>query len=75
MKAVAAAGVRTRVPYATRHTFAAWSLIIDIDPLRLHKLMGHGSKKMVYEVYGAYVERLEEDREAIRAFFGDDFGV
>jgi len=29
---------------------------------------------MVYEVYGAYVERLEEDREKIRAFFGEDFG-
>lgn len=74
VKAVAAAGVRFRVPYTTRHTFAAWSLIIDVDPLRLHKLMGHGSKKMVYEVYGAYVERLEEDRSQIKAFFGEDFG-
>lgn len=71
VKAIAAAGVRYRVPYVTRHTFAAWSLIIDIEPLRLHKLMGHGSKKMVYEVYGIYVERLEEDREQIQAFFGE----
>ena len=74
VKAERAAGVRHRVPYALRHTFAAWSLIIDIAPLKLHKLMGHASKKMVYEIYGVYVERLEEDREEIRAFFGEDFG-
>ncbi|HEY5514472.1 MAG TPA: integrase, partial [Geomonas sp.] len=75
VKAVAASGVRYRVPYTTRHTFAAWSLIINVEPLRLHKLMGHGSKKMVYEVYGIYVERLEEDREQIAVFFGEDFTV
>jgi integrase len=73
VKAVSAAGVRFRVPYATRHTFAAWCLLIGITPLRLHKLMGQGSKKMVYEVYGVYVERLEEDKEKIKAFFGEDF--
>ena len=43
---------QVRVPYALRHTFAAWGLIINIAPLKLHKLMGHASKKMVYEIYG-----------------------
>ena len=35
--------------------------------------MGHGSKQMVYEVYGNYVEGLEEDREKILNYFGEDF--
>ena len=65
--------VRHRVPYCLRHTFAAWSLIIDMEPLRLYQLMGHASKQMVYEVYGNYVQKLEEDREEILAFFGEDF--
>lgn len=73
VKAEKISGVRHRVPYCLRHTFAAWSLIIDMEPLRLHRLMGHASKKMVYEVYGNYVEKLERDREEILAFFGKDF--
>lgn len=62
-----------RVPYVLRHSFAAWALTIDISPNRLVGLMGHGSKQMVYEVYGKYVEGLEEDREKILDYFGGDF--
>lgn len=60
-------------PYTTRHSFAAWSLTIRIDPNRLVYLMGHNSKKMIYETYGEYVEGLEEDFGFIRDYFGDDF--
>ena len=35
--------------------------------------MGHASKQMVYEVYGNYVEGLEEDAEKIYHYFGQDF--
>ena len=35
--------------------------------------MGHGSKKMVYEVYGKYVEGLETDAGNILGYFGKDF--
>jgi len=34
--------------YTARHSFAAWSLTIGINPLRLVQLMGHASKQMVY---------------------------
>ncbi len=37
------------------------------------ELMGHASKQMVYEVYGNYVEGLEEDAELIFEYFGEDF--
>ncbi|GAM11349.1 putative lambdoid prophage Rac integrase [Geobacter sp. OR-1] len=67
------AGLTHRVPYVLRHSFAAWSLTIGIDPNRLVSLMGHGSKQMVYEVYGNYVEGLEKDREKILDYFGRDF--
>ena len=40
---------------------------------KLVRLMGHGSKKMVYEVYGDYIEGLEEDAWKILAYFGRDF--
>lgn len=72
-KAVAQAGIPPMTSYSARHSFAAWSLIIGINPLRLVKLMGHASKQMVYEVYGNYVDGLEEDAESIMEYFGSDF--
>jgi len=36
-------------------------------------LMGHGSKKMVYENYGKYMDGLEADQKKILAFLGTDF--
>jgi integrase len=74
-KAVEASGIIHVTSYSARHSFAAWSLIVGINPLRLVKLMGHASKQMVYEVYGNYVEGLEKDCERILEYFGSDFGV
>jgi integrase len=67
------AGIPYRKLYALRHTFAAWSLIAGVHPERLVRLMGHGSKQMVYEVYGKYMEGLEMDRDRIREYLGEDF--
>jgi integrase len=44
-----------------------------MHPERLVRLMGHSTKKMVYETYGKYVEGLESDGELIRGYFGNDF--
>ncbi|MHC1698970.1 MAG: tyrosine-type recombinase/integrase [Geobacteraceae bacterium] len=67
------AGVVYRKPYTTRHTFAAWSLCLRMDPNRLVALMGHGSKQMIYEVYGQYVKGLEDDQLLILNYFGRDY--
>jgi len=67
------AGIKYRVPYSTRHTFAAWALTLNMNPNKLVNLMGHGSKKMVYEVYGRYVDDLETDAGKILEYFGNDF--
>lgn len=72
-KAQKASGIIDKVPYSLRHTFAAWALTIRIDPNKLVRLMGHGSKKMVYEVYGDYIEGLEEDFWQILVYMGKDF--
>ena len=68
------AGIPCKVPYTTRHSFAAWALTLRMDPNRLVRLMGHSSKKMVYEVYGNYVDGLEKDTGLISDYFGCDFG-
>jgi integrase len=66
-------GVAYKVPYAMRHSFAAWALTLRMDPNKLVNLMGHSSKKMIYDVYGNYVEGLEEDAGKILGYFGKDF--
>ena len=71
--ALDAADVPYRKPYTTRHTFAAWSLTAGTGPNKLVNLMGHASKQMIYEVYGRFVEGLDEDKEAIIDYFGEDF--
>jgi len=67
------AGIAYKVPYVTRHSFAAWALTLRMDPNKLVNLMGHSSKKMIYEVYGNYVEGLEEDAGKILEYLGRDF--
>ena len=72
-KAFKLSGVKYRRPYALRHSHAAWALAIGVDPNRLAFRMGHGSKQMVFEVYGSYIPGVETDREKIREYFGEDF--
>ncbi|QEM68914.1 tyrosine-type recombinase/integrase [Geobacter sp. FeAm09] len=72
-KTVVKCGIPYRPPYSIRHSFAAWSLLVGIEPLRLVKLMGHGSKQMVYEVYGNYLDGLEGDYWEIVNYFGKDY--
>ncbi len=72
-KASQASGISDKVPYSMRHSFAAWALTLRIDPNRLVRLMGHGTKKMIYEVYGDYIEGLEEDFWQILEYYGRDF--
>lgn len=72
-RAIAKCNIPYRPPYSLRHSFAAWCLLIGIEPLRLVRLMGHGSKQMVYEVYGNYLDGIETDYWDILNYFGKDF--
>jgi integrase len=71
--ALKAAGLQYKKPYTTRHSFASWSLAIDKNMNMLVSLMGHASKKMVYEVYGDWKAGMENERAEIQQFFGEDF--
>lgn len=65
--------IRYRRPYAMRHTFAAWSLRIGLHPDRVVELMGHGSRQMIWEVYGLKARGLDEDTKQLRCYMGEDF--
>lgn len=72
-RALKMARLEMKVPYAARHSFVQWSLIIGISKERLVSLMGHSTKKMVDEVYGRYRDGLIEEKEKILEYFGEDF--
>jgi len=72
-KALVKSQIAYKTPYSTRHTFCAWALTIGLNPMKLVNLMGHSSKQMVYQVYGDYVEDLEDDVDDIIRYFGKDF--
>ena len=72
-KGLKKAGLPPRVPYASRHTLVQWSLLIGVIKTRLVDLMGHSTKKMVDEVYGAYRQGLVDERERILDYLGEDF--
>ena len=72
-KAVKQAGMESRVPYAARHTLVQWALLIGVNKNRLVDLMGHSTKKMIDEVYGAYRKGLIDERQMILDYLGDDF--
>jgi integrase len=72
-KAIQEAGLDDRVPYALRHTFVQWSLLVGVNKNRLVDLMGHSSKKMIDENYGAYRKGLVDERQKILDYLGEDF--
>jgi integrase len=43
--------------------------------MKMVNLMGHSSKKMVFQNYGEYMEDLDDDLEDILNYYGMDFLV
>ena len=72
-KAIKKVGLENRVPYASRHTFVQWALLIGVNKNRLVDLMGHSTKKMIDEVYGCYRKGLINERQGILEYLGEDF--
>ncbi len=52
---LAAAGVRYRNPYQTRHTFASNLLMLGAIPLYVATQMGHADTTMVVRTYGKWI--------------------
>lgn len=48
-------GIRRRVPYQTRHTYASQLLSEGANPLFVAQQMGHKDWGMIRHVYGRYI--------------------
>lgn len=60
--AVKKASIRYRNPYHTRHTFVCWLLSAGANPSFIASQMGHENAKMVFEVYGAWIEEMGQEQ-------------
>ncbi|WP_437216620.1 Arm DNA-binding domain-containing protein [Pectobacterium sp. LFLA-215] len=60
--AVKRSGIRRRNPYHTRHTYACWLLSAGANPSFIASQMGHENAQMVYEIYGKWIEDMNEDQ-------------
>ncbi len=53
--AIAAAGLRRRTMYQTRHTFASLMLGHGEDPLWVARMLGHTGLEMIFKHYGKFI--------------------
>ena len=63
--AVKRAGIRRRNPYHTRHTFACWLLTAGANPAFIASQMGHETAQMVYEIYGMWIDDMNDEQIAM----------
>jgi len=56
------AGIRSRHPYQSRHTYACWSLSAGANPSFIASQMGHEDSRMVYEVYAKWIGDMNSDQ-------------
>lgn len=56
------AGIRPRVPYQSRHTYACWSLSAGAIPSFIASQMGHTDASMVYRVYSKWMSDKDVDQ-------------
>lgn len=57
------AGIPSRVPYQSRHTYACWLLSAGAIPSFIASQMGHTDASMVYKVYSKWM--CEKDRDQV----------
>lgn len=57
--------VRQRRPYHTRHTYACWLLSAGANPAFIANEMGYENSKMVFEVYGTWIEEMNHEQVKI----------
>jgi integrase len=60
------AGLASRPPYSTRHTFAVWSLQAGVPIDTLAREMGHGDVSITHRTYGAWRVDMGERAASLR---------
>lgn len=56
-------GIRWRRPYQTRHTYAANNLSAQVNPTYIARQMGHTNARMLFTVYGKWIDGADRGRE------------
>lgn len=69
-----ALGIRHRVQYQTRHTFATMNLMAGANPMWLARMMGHTTMQMLLNVYAKWIVSADnnKERQKIESFFEND---
>ncbi|HTC82781.1 MAG TPA: tyrosine-type recombinase/integrase, partial [Rhizomicrobium sp.] len=62
--ALKACGVRARVPYNTRHTFATIDLMAGINPNYIASQLGHTNTAMLFQRYAKWIPGADDGRAA-----------
>lgn len=67
-------GIRYRVPYQMRHTYATLNLMAGANPMWVSKMMGHANMQMLLSTYSKWIDGADKQREKqkIEAIFSDD---
>jgi integrase len=71
--ALRACGIRQRVPYNTRHTFATINLMAGINPAYIANQLGHTTTAMLFQKYAKWINGADQGRAAAQmdAAFGE----
>jgi integrase len=59
-----ACGIRLRVPYNTRHTFATINLMAGINPNYIASQLGHTTTAMLFQKYAKWIPGVDDGRSA-----------
>ncbi len=67
-------GIRHRVQYQTRHTYATLNLMAGANPMWVARMLGHSSMQMLLTVYAKWIDGADKHKEnqKIEAIFNDD---
>lgn len=69
-------GIRARVAYQTRHTFATLALMAGANPMWVARQMGHKNMGMLLKVYARWIQGADQGRELakLNAAIGEHAG-
>lgn len=59
-------GLRERVFYQTRHTYATLNLMAGANPMWVAKQMGHQNMNMILTVYARWIDGADKSRELMK---------
>lgn len=67
-------GLRYRVPYQCRHTYATLNLMAGANPMWVSRMMGHSNMQMLLTTYSRWIDGADKNKEnqKIEAIFAVD---